>query len=204
MWIVKHRTDVKLRTQRLGQFICHTTKTNIHTVCNQISSRNTYIIIYVMRIRRTADQWWSLSCRPLQTDFVQFSDFRQTSNRLQMSDSHFRLCALARLQTSDFGFLTSDFEFHTSDLRLRTVFDLQTSEFELQTLNFRLRVRILDFGYTSDRPRPSDFELRSLNLDFGQYRLLQIFSDLKSSDFGLQTLKCRVQKPPLGFDTLNS
>ena len=28
--IVRHRTDVKLRTQRLGQFICHTTKTNIH------------------------------------------------------------------------------------------------------------------------------------------------------------------------------
>ena len=58
---------------------------------------------------------------------------------------------------------TSDFEFHTSDLRLRTDFELQTSEFELQTLSFRLRVRILDFCYTSDRPRPSDFELRSLN-----------------------------------------
>ena len=27
---VRLRTDVKLRTQKLGQFICHTTKTNIH------------------------------------------------------------------------------------------------------------------------------------------------------------------------------
>ena len=72
----------------------------------------------------------------------------------------------------------------TSD-RLRTVFRLltdfrqtsdrlQTSdsyfrlwtwplEFELQTLNFRLKVQILDFGYTSDTPHPSDFELRSLD-----------------------------------------
>ena len=29
-FIVRHRTEVKLQTQRLGQFICHTTKTNIH------------------------------------------------------------------------------------------------------------------------------------------------------------------------------
>ena len=28
--IVRHRTEVKLRTQRHGQFICHTTKTIIH------------------------------------------------------------------------------------------------------------------------------------------------------------------------------
>ena len=28
--IVRHHTDVKLRTKRLRQFICHTTKTNIH------------------------------------------------------------------------------------------------------------------------------------------------------------------------------
>ena len=34
--IVRHCTDAKLRTQRLRQFICHTTKTNIH-ICNQIS-----------------------------------------------------------------------------------------------------------------------------------------------------------------------
>ena len=28
--IIRHRTDVKLWIQRLRQFICHTTKTNIH------------------------------------------------------------------------------------------------------------------------------------------------------------------------------
>ena len=53
-----------------------------------------------------------------------------------------------------------------------------------------LVIRILNFGFWIS--------------DFGQYRLLQISSDVKSSDFGLQTLKFRVQKPPLGFNTLNS
>ena len=100
----------------------------------------------------------------LRTVFRLMTDFRQTSDRLQTSDSYFRLWTSARLRTSVFGFWTSDFAFHTSDLRLRTDFELLTSEFELQTLNFILRVHILDFGYTSDRPRPSDFELRSLNL----------------------------------------
>ena len=109
----------------------------------------------------------------LQTNFVQTSDVRLLLQTLDLG------------QTSNIRFWILDFEFHTSDLGLLTDFELQTSEFELQTLNFRLRVRILDFGYTSDRPRPSDFELRSLN--FRKYRLLQISLDLKSSDFGLQT-----------------
>ena len=94
---------------------------------------------------------------------LNMTDFRQTSDKLKTSDSYFRLWTSARLRTSDFGFWTFDFDFHTSDLRLRTDFELQTSEFELQTLNFRLSIRILDFAYTSDRPRPLDFELRSLN-----------------------------------------
>ena len=81
----------------------------------------------------------------LRSVFRLMTDFRQTLDRLQTSDSYFRLWTSARLQTSDFGFWTSDFEFHTSDLRLRTDFELQTSEFELQTLNFRLGVLILDF-----------------------------------------------------------
>ena len=97
----------------------------------------------------------------LRTVFRLMTDFRQTSDRLQTSDFYFRIWTSARLRTSDLGFWTSDFEFQTSDLRLRTDFELHTSEFELQTFNFRLRVRILDFGYTSDRPRHSDFKLRS-------------------------------------------
>ena len=99
----------------------------------------------------------------LRTVFRLLTDFRQTSDRLQTSDSYFRLWTSARLRTSGFGFWTLDFEFITSDLRLRKDFELLTLEFELQTLNFRLRVQILDFGYTSDRPHPSDFELRSLD-----------------------------------------
>ena len=99
----------------------------------------------------------------LRTVFRFITDFRPISDRLQKSDSYFGLWASARLRKSDFGFWTSDFEFYTSDLTLRTDFELQTSEFKLQTLNFRLIVWILDFGYTSDRPRPLDFELRSLN-----------------------------------------
>ena len=83
----------------------------------------------------------------LGTVFRLMTDFRQTLDRLQTSDSYFRLWTSARLRTSDFRFWTSDFEFHTSDLRLRTNFELHTSEFELQTLSFRLRVRILDFGH---------------------------------------------------------
>ena len=141
----------------------------------------------------------------LRTVFRLLTDFRQTSDRLQTSDSYFRLWTSARLRTSGFGFLTSDFEFHTSDVRLRKDFELLTLEFELQTLNFRLRVQILDFGYTSDRPHPSILNSGLWTIsDFGQYRLLQISSDLKSSDFRLQTLKFRVQKPSLGFNTLNS
>ena len=63
----------------------------------------------------------------LQTVFRLMTDL----DRLQTSDSYFRLWTSARLRTSDFGFWTSDFEFHTSDLRLRTDFELQTSEFKL-------------------------------------------------------------------------
>ena len=70
------------------------------------------------------------------------TDFRQTSDKLR---TDFR----RQSPTSDFG--------------PRPDFEHQTSDFGLQTLNFRLRVRILDFGYTSDRPSPSDFELWSLN-----------------------------------------
>ena len=128
----------------------------------------------------------------LRTVFRLMTDFIQTSNRLQTSDSYFRLWTSARLRTSGFGFWTSDFEFHTSDLRLRTDFELLTSEFELQTLNFRLRAQISDFGYTSDRPRPSDFELRSVNFRLWTIKDTSDFFGLKSSDFGLQTLKFRV------------
>ena len=139
--------------------------------------------------------------------FRLMTDFRQTSDRLQMSDSYFRLWTSARLRTSDFGFWTSDFEFHTSDLILQTDFELETSEFELQTLNFRLRVRILDFGYTSDRPRPSDFELRFLNFRLWTILATLDFFGLKrvqTLHFKLQTLKFRVQKPPLGFNTFKT
>ena len=133
-----------------------------------------YIIIYVMRIRRTADRRESPSCKPLQTDFGQFSDLWQTSDKLltdfrrQPPTSDFGPRPDFEHQTSDFGLLTS--EFHTSDLRLRTDFQLQTSEFELQTVNFRLRVRILDFwcrayfGQTSSfRFWTSVFEFQTLD-----------------------------------------
>ena len=49
----------------------------------------------------------------LRTVFRLMTDFRQTLDRLQMSDSYFRLWTSSRLRTSDFGFWTSDFEFHT-------------------------------------------------------------------------------------------
>ena len=152
---------------------------------------------------KTAEQWWSLSCRPLQTDFGQFSDLWQTTDkfrtdfRRQTPTSDFG--PWYRLRTSDFGFWTSDFKFHTTDLRLWTDFELQTSEFERQTLNFRLRVRTLDI-YTSDRPRPLDFELRSLN-----FRLWTIsigyFRFFRTLDFKLQTLRLET---PTCFNTLNS
>ena len=104
------------------------------------------MVIAIMQT--TSDRLWTV--------FRLMTDFRQTSDRLQTSESYFRLWTSARLRTSGFGFWTIDFDFHTSDLRLRT-------DFELQTLNIRLRVRILDLGYTSDKPCLLDFELRSLN-----------------------------------------
>ena len=66
----------------------------------------------------------------LQPVFRLMTDFRQTSDRLQTSNSYFRLWTSARLRTSDFGLLFTlhTFEFQTSDLRLRT----QTSKFRHQ------------------------------------------------------------------------
>ena len=130
------------------------------------------------------------------TIFRLMTDYRQILDRLQTSDSYFRLWTSGRLRTSGFEFWTSDFEFHTSDLRLRTDFELQTSEFKLRTLNFRLRVRILDFGYTSDRPRPFDFELRSLNFRLWTIYATSDFFGLKkfrlwTSNFRLQTSEFR-------------
>ena len=62
-----------------------------------------------MRIRRTADQWGSPSCRPLQTDFGQFSDKLRTDFRRQTPTSDFGPRPDFEHQTSDFGLLTSNF-----------------------------------------------------------------------------------------------
>ena len=182
-FIVRLRTDVKLRTQKLGQFICHTTKTNIHMLPNKLKKN---IIIYIMRIRRPALRSMVIAIMQTTSDSFQTSDRLQTNFGLT-SDVRLLLQTLdlARHRTSDFGFWTSDFEFHTSDLGLRI------SDIRFRTLNFR--VQILDFDYrtTSDRPRPSDFEFRSL--DFKLWTILQISLELNSSDFGLQTSDFKIQ-----------
>ena len=88
----------------------------------------------------------------LRTVFRLMTDFRQASDRLQTSDSYFRLWTSARIRTSDFGFWTSDFEFHTSDLRLRTNFELQSSEtpsgfYYFKQLNNKLNTISYDWSF---------------------------------------------------------
>ena len=80
-----------------------------------------------MRIRRTANQWGSPLCRPLQTDLGQFSDLCQSSDKLR-TYSYFGPRPDFEHKTSDFGLLTLNFTLKIG----------QTSNFRHQNSNFKI------------------------------------------------------------------